>query len=614
PDKATLANMSPEYGATIGFFPVDASSLAYLRGTGRSEDMVQMVERISKELGLFRTDETPDPEFTSTIELDLASVEPSLAGPKRPQDRIRMGDMHKSFSKDLAGLVPSGFSLDASEGGTAVATEQRRSVTVEADGQSYEIGDGTIVIASITSCTNTSNPSVMVGAGLLAKRAVERGLDVKPWVKTALAPGSGVVTDYLTEAGLLPYLEALRFHVVGYGCMTCIGNSGPLPEAVHKAVADNGLVVASVLSGNRNFEARIHPMVRANYLASPGLVVAYAIAGRIDIDLYNEPLGHDTDGKPVFLADIWPSPQEVRETVASALKPEMFTARYDMVSTGDENWQALPLPTESSLYDWDAESTYVRNPPFFEGMTLDVPKPSDIHGARVLAMLGQSVTTDHISPAGAIPKEEPAGMYLREHGVEVKDFNTFGARRGNHEVMMRGTFGNIRMKNLLLDGKEGGYTLHFPSDEVIPIYDASMRYQKEGTSLVILAGQEYGTGSSRDWAAKGTILLGVKAVIAESFERIHRSNLVGMGVLPLEFLEGATAKSLGLSGRETFTITGVEEGLEPGCSVHVVAAAEDGTETRFEAKARLDSDVDVEYYVNGGILQTVLRKMARGEM
>jgi aconitate hydratase len=450
-----------------------------------------------------------------------------------------------------------------------------------------------------------------VGAGLLAKRAVERGLDVKPWVKTALAPGSGVVTDYLTEAGLLPYLEALRFHVVGYGCMTCIGNSGPLPEAVHKAVADNGLVVASVLSGNRNFEARIHPMVRANYLASPGLVVAYAIAGRIDIDLYNEPLGHDTDGKPVFLADIWPSPQEVRETVASALKPEMFTARYDMVSTGDENWQALPLPTESSLYDWDAESTYVRNPPFFEGMTLDVPKPSDIHGARVLAMLGQSVTTDHISPAGAIPKEEPAGMYLREHGVEVKDFNTFGARRGNHEVMMRGTFGNIRMKNLLLDGKEGGYTLHFPSDEVIPIYDASMRYQKEGTSLVILAGQEYGTGSSRDWAA---ILLGVKAVIAESFERIHRSNLVGMGVLPLEFLEGATAKSLGLSGRETFTITGVEEGLEPGCSVHVVAAAEDGTETRFEAKARLDSDVDVEYYVNGGILQTVLRKMARGEM
>ena len=606
--------MSPEYGATIGFFPVDASSLAYLRGTGRSEDMVQMVERISKELGLFRTDETPDPEFTSTIELDLASVEPSLAGPKRPQDRIRMGDMHKSFSKDLAGLVPSGFSLDASEGGTAVATEQRRSVTVEADGQSYEIGDGTIVIASITSCTNTSNPSVMVGAGLLAKRAVERGLDVKPWVKTALAPGSGVVTDYLTEAGLLPYLEALRFHVVGYGCMTCIGNSGPLPEAVHKAVADNGLVVASVLSGNRNFEARIHPMVRANYLASPGLVVAYAIAGRIDIDLYNEPLGHDTDGKPVFLADIWPSPQEVRETVASALKPEMFTARYDMVSTGDENWQALPLPTESSLYDWDAESTYVRNPPFFEGMTLDVPKPSDIHGARVLAMLGQSVTTDHISPAGAIPKEEPAGMYLREHGVEVKDFNTFGARRGNHEVMMRGTFGNIRMKNLLLDGKEGGYTLHFPSDEVIPIYDASMRYQKEGTSLVILAGQEYGTGSSRDWAAKGTILLGVKAVIAESFERIHRSNLVGMGVLPLEFLEGATAKSLGLSGRETFTITGVEEGLEPGCSVHVVAAAEDGTETRFEAKARLDSDVDVEYYVNGGILQTVLRKMARGEM
>ena len=636
PDKATLANMSPEYGATIGFFPVDASSLDYLRGTGRSEGLVSRVETITKELGLFRTDETPDPQFTSTIELDLSTVEPSLAGPKRPQDRIRMADMRSQFEKDLPALVPAGFELpDAAvvgaeggegpgeswdgEGGAerSVAVAQAapgRACTVEADGESYEIGDGTIVIASITSCTNTSNPSVMVGAGILAKRAVEKGLDVKPWVKTALAPGSGVVTDYLTQAGLLPYLEKLRFHVVGYGCMTCIGNSGPLPEKIHEAIEANGLVVSSVLSGNRNFEARIHPLVRANYLASPGLVVAYAIAGRMDIDLYNEPLGHGTDGKPVFLADIWPTPAEVKETVASALKPEMFTERYSVVSTGDENWQALPLPEESSLYEWDPDSTYVRNPPFFEGMTLDVPALQDVKGARVLAMMGQSVTTDHISPAGAIPKAEPAGTYLREHGVEVKDFNTFGSRRGNHEVMMRGTFGNVRIKNLLLDGTEGGYTMHFPTGEEIPIYDASMRYQEAGTPLVVLAGQEYGTGSSRDWAAKGTILLGVKAVIAESFERIHRSNLVGMGVLPLEYSDGQTADSLGLSGRETFDISGVADGLEPGCSVAVVATAEDGTETTFQAKVRLDSDVDVEYYTNGGILQTVLRKMARGEM
>ena len=615
PDKATLANMSPEYGATIGFFPVDRSTLDYLHGTGRDPDMVARVEAVTKELGLFRTDDTPDPEFTSTIELDLSTIEPSLAGPKRPQDRIRMADLKTSFDKDLPALVPSGFSLDqGSEGGTAVATDTRRGVTVEADGESYEIEDGTIVIASITSCTNTSNPSVMVGAGLLAKNAVERGLDVKPWVKTALAPGSGVVTDYLTEAGLLPYLEALRFHVVGYGCMTCIGNSGPLPEDIHEAIDENGLVVASVLSGNRNFEARIHPLVRANYLASPVLVVAYALAGRIDIDLYNEPLGHDKDGQPVFLADIWPSPELVRDTVSSALKPEMFTERYGMVSTGDENWQALPLPEESSLYEWDPESTYVRRPPFFEDMSLDLPEIKDVVGARVLALMGQSVTTDHISPAGAIPKAEPAGLYLREHEVQVKDFNTFGSRRGNHEVMMRGTFGNVRIKNLLLDGTEGGYTLHFPTGEEIPIYDAAMRYRDAGTPLVILAGQEYGTGSSRDWAAKGTILLGVQAVLAESFERIHRSNLVGMGVLPLEYSDGQTAESLGLTGRETIDISGIADGLEPRCEVQVTATAEDGTVTRFTAVARLDSDVDVEYYSNGGILQTVLRKMARGEM
>lgn len=635
PDKATLANMSPEYGATIGFFPVDDSTLAYLRGTGRDEGMVARVEAVSRELGLFRTDDTPDPEFTSTLELDLSTIEPSLAGPKRPQDRIRMADMRTQFEKDLPALVPSGFELPGlgnpegegqprtgeswgGEGGNEAvqveAAPDSRRVMVECDGEQVEITDGTVVIASITSCTNTSNPSVMVGAGLVAKKAVEKGLSVKPWVKTAMAPGSQVVTDYLNESGLLPYLEQLRFHVVGYGCMTCIGNSGPLPENIHNAIEENGLVVSSVLSGNRNFEARIHPLVRANYLASPGLVVAYAIAGRMDLDLYNEPLGHGSDGKPVFLADIWPSAEEVRETVAGALKPEMFTERYSVVTTGDENWQALPLPEESSLYEWASESTYIRRPPFFEGMSLDVPEPGDINGARVLALLGQSVTTDHISPAGAIPKAEPAGTYLRAHDVQVKDFNTFGSRRGNHEVMMRGTFGNVRIKNLLLDDTEGGHTLYLPTGEEMPIYDASMRYQADGTQLVVLAGQEYGTGSSRDWAAKGTILLGVKAVIAESFERIHRSNLVGMGVLPLEFQNGETPETLGLNGHETFDISGIADGLEPGCTVDVTATAEDGTVTIFKAMARLDSDVDVEYYTNGGILQTVLRKMARGEM
>jgi len=635
PDKATLANMSPEYGATIGFFPVDDHTLHYLRGTGRPEEMVRRVEVISKELGLFRTDATPDPEFTSVLELDLSTVEPSLAGPKRPQDRIRLADMRRQFETDLPGLVPAGFDLPpsretaegegeartgeswAGEGGSEpvqVARAVGRCVRVDCDGASVEIGDGTVVIASITSCTNTSNPSVMVGAGLLAKKAVERGLDVQPWVKTALAPGSQVVTDYLNQSGLLPYLEKLRFHVVGYGCMTCIGNSGPLPENVHKAVEENGLVVASVLSGNRNFEARIHPLVRANYLASPVLVVAYALAGRVDIDLNNEPIGHGSDGKPVFLADVWPTPEEVKATIAGALKPEMFVKRYSVVTTGDENWQALPLPEEGSLYAWDDDSTYVRLPPFFEGMSLEVPETSDIVGARVLALVGQSVTTDHISPAGSIPKAEPAGLYLREHGVAVKDFNTFGSRRGNHEVMMRGTFGNVRIRNLLLDDREGGYTIHLPTGDELPIYDASMRYQEDGTPLIVIAGKEYGAGSSRDWAAKGTILLGVRAVIAESFERIHRSNLVGMGVLPLEFVDGQTPVTLGLTGRETFDVTGVSGELTPRCPIAVRATAADGKVTEFETVARLDSDVDVEYYRNGGILQTVLRKMARGEM
>jgi aconitate hydratase len=638
PDKATLANMSPEYGATIGFFPVDAHTLSYLRGTARDAGMVERVERVSKELGLFRTDETPDPEFTSSLELDLSSIEPSLAGPKRPQDRIRLADMRRQFELDLPALVPSGFELPsreeaegegmlrqgeswAGEGGNepvtvagSVQAAKGRCVTIEHNGASVEIGDGTVVIAAITSCTNTSNPSVMVGAGLLASKAIERGLRVPGWVKTSMAPGSKVVTDYLTAAGLIEPLEQLGFQVVGYGCTTCIGNSGPLPAAISDAVQENGLVVTSVLSGNRNFEARIHPLVRANYLASPGLVVAYALAGRIDLDMYNEPLGRDADGSPVFLADIWPSQREIRQTVTAALKPEMFAERYGEVFQGDENWRALPLPEESRLYEWSDDSTYVRRPPFFEGMDLSTPALEDIRDARVLALLGQSVTTDHISPAGAIPKQEPAGSYLRGRGVEVKDFNTFGSRRGNHEVMMRGTFGNVRIRNLLLEGREGGYTVHFPSGEEIPIYDAAMRYQEEGTPLLVIAGKEYGTGSSRDWAAKGTILLGVRAVIAESFERIHRSNLVGMGVLPLEFRNGDTPERLGLTGRETFDITGVADGLTPGCPVDVRARADDAREISFQATARLDSDVDVEYYLNGGILQTVLRKMASGAM
>jgi aconitate hydratase len=606
PDKATLANMSPEYGATIGFFPVDQEALLYLEGTGRAKGAVERVERISKELGLFRTDQTPDPDFTSRVELDLSIIEPSLAGPKRPQDRVRLGDLRSSFESDLPKLVPAGFSAGNGAG---------RSVSSQLeDGTEIEIGDGTLVVAAITSCTNTSNPSVMVGAGLLAQKAVARGLRVKPWVKTSLAPGSKVVTDYLVSADLMEPLETLGFQVVGYGCTTCIGNSGPLAAPISEAIQDNGLVVSAVLSGNRNFEARIHPLVRANYLASPVLVVAFALTGRVDIDLHNEPVGLDREGKPIFLADIWPSQEEIRDTVTRSLKPEMYEKRYGEVFEGDDLWQSLPLPDESSRYDWDPDSTYIAKPPFFDGISTEVPPLADIEGARVLALLGDSVTTDHISPAGAIPKREPAGQYLVDKGVLPVDFNTFGSRRGNHEVMMRGTFGNVRLRNLLLEDKEGGYTIHFPTSEQIPIYDASMRYQEEGTPLVIVTGKEYGTGSSRDWAAKGTGLLGVKAVIAESYERIHRSNLVGMGVLPLQFLAGESAASLGLSGRETYSTKGVADGLRPGALIGVVASRKDGTEVRFRATARLDSDVDVDYYRNGGILHTVLRRMARGQM
>ena len=610
PDRATLANMGPEYGATVGFFPVDDVTLGFLSGTGRDPSLIERTEQISKAMGLFRTDETPDPEYTAVLALDMGSIEPSVAGPKRPQDRIALTKLRTAFGSDLPKLVPSGFSL----GGEGENAGTRRKVEVTLTDGTSEVGDGSIVIAAITSCTNTSNPSVMVGAGILARKAVERGLSSKPWVKTSLAPGSQVVTDYLNAAGLTPYLDQLGFNLVGYGCTTCIGNSGPLPEPIEKAIQEKGLVVASILSGNRNFEARIHSNVRANYLASPILVVAFALAGRIDLDVYNEPLAHDPDGNPVFLADIWPTPQEIKETIATSLKPEMFKERYAGVFDGDENWQALPIPAESSLYAWDADSTYIQDPPFFHGMGLDVPELSDIQGARALAVLGDTVTTDHISPAGAIPKGEPGGRYLQDKGVEPYQFNTFGSRRGNHEVMMRGTFGNVRIRNLLLDDKEGGYTVKLPEGEVTSIYDASMAYQAQGTPLVILAGKEYGTGSSRDWAAKGTALLGVKAVITESYERIHRSNLVGMGVLPLQFQVGDSAKGLGLTGRELFDIHGIREGLTPGGTVSVKAEKEDGSTVEFKVDVRLDSQVEVEYYQNGGILHTVLRKMATGQM
>jgi len=653
-DRATIANMSPEYGATIGFFPVDDETLRYLEGTGRSPELVERVERVSRELDLFRTDETPDPEFTSVLELDLGTIEPSVAGPRRPQDRVSLSDLRGSFGDELPGLLPRGFDLpegpvlrdlegwsdeggrdvaigtggaespmpDVATGGArhpAAATLTRdshpRVARVEVDGESCYLSDGSIVIAAITSCTNTSNPSVMVGSGLLARKAVERGLRARPWVKTSMAPGSKVVTDYLQAADVLKDLETLGFDVVGYGCTTCIGNSGPLPDPVSEAIRERGLVVSSVLSGNRNFEARIHPLVRANYLASPMLVVAFSLAGRIDIDLHNDPLGYDPEGQPVYLRDLWPSQQEIRDTIRDSLRPEMYRERYGEVFEGDELWKALPLPTgDASLYEWDEASTYIRNPPFFEGMELEPQPVADVRDARVLALLGDMVTTDHISPAGAIPKDEPAGRYLQERGVKPWEFNTFGARRGNHEVMMRGTFGNVRIRNLLLEDQEGGHTKHFPDGEVLSIYDASMKYQDEGVPLVILAGAEYGAGSSRDWAAKGTALLGVRAVIATSFERIHRSNLVGMGVLPLQFPSGNSAKSLELDGSETFDILGLSENLAPNSTVEVVAHRSDGTTVRFDADVRLDSDVDLEYYRNGGILHTVLRKMARGEM
>jgi aconitate hydratase len=588
PDRATIANMAPEYGATMGFFPVDAEVLNYLRFTDRSEAQVELVEAYSKEQGLFRTDETPDPIFTDKLELDLATVVPTMAGPKRPQDSVPLTQAKVAFEKSL--------------------TEPAKHAKVQNNGDSFELADGSVVIAAITSCTNTSNPSLMLGAGLLAKKAVERGLSSKPWVKTSFAPGSKVVTDYIEKAGLWPYLESLRFHLVGYGCTTCIGNSGPLSETISKAIKDNNLVAVSVLSGNRNFEGRINPQCRANYLASPPLVVAYAIAGRMDFDIVNEPLGNDKAGKPVYLRDIWPTPQEVESTMRSSVTSEMFRKEYADVFTGDEHWQALPIP-EGDLYAWDGKSTYIKDPPYFEGMPVKPGALTDLRGLRALALLGDSITTDHISPAGSIPAESPAGKYLIANGVQPKDFNSYGARRGNHEVMMRGTFANIRLKNQLAPGTEGGWTIHQPSGEKMYIYDAAMKYRDERVPLMILAGKEYGSGSSRDWAAKGTILLGVKAVLAESFERIHRSNLVGMGVLPIEFLPGENAKSLGLTGLEVFDFEGLAQNFEPRKTIKVTARDTGGNVKSFTALARVDTPFEVAYYQHGGILQYVLRQM-----
>ncbi len=601
-DRATIANMAPEYGATMGFFPVDEETLHYLRQTARPPELVELVERYTKATGLFRTG-NEETLYSEHLELDMSTVEPSLAGPKRPQDRVSLSGVKASFTEHLTKPVTErGFGLKPEE--------IDRQVTVKRPGEEFALKHGSVVIAAITSCTNTSNPSVMIGAGLLAKKAVEAGLDVQPWVKTSLAPGSRVVTDYLERAGLMPFLEALRFHLVGYGCTTCIGNSGPLPDDIRQAIETGDLVAAAVLSGNRNFEGRVNPSVKANYLASPMLVVAFALAGRIDIDLTREPLGYDPNGEPVYLKDIWPSQAEIQEAIRQALDPEEFEKEYAAVFEGDERWKALPAPT-GELYEWDPDSTYIQEPPFFQGMPLEPEPPRDIQGARVLALFGDSITTDHISPAGAIPPDSPAGRYLQAKGVPVAEFNTYGSRRGNHEVMMRGTFANIRIKNLLLGGKEGGYTIKFPENEEMWIFDAAMKYKAEGTPLIVLAGKEYGTGSSRDWAAKGPALLGVKAVIAESFERIHRSNLIGMGVLPLEFKPGDSWKSLGLTGREVYTISGIAEGLVPRKTLTVTATREDGSEIRFEVTARLDTPVEVEYYQNGGILQTVLRKLLK---
>ena len=598
--RATLSNMAPEYGATAALFPVDDETLRYMRLTGRPDTLVELVERYCKEQGLFRSDDGPEPVFTETLELDLSTVEPSVAGPKRPQDRVPLARVRESLRE----AFPKVFAAD----GPAAADGQ---VEIEMGGVRADLTHGAVVIAAITSCTNTSNPRVMLGAGLLAKKAVERGLTVKPYVKTSLAPGSRVVTEYLDRAGLTPYLEALRFHTVGYGCTTCIGNSGSLPEPVASAVKQHDILAAAVLSGNRNFEGRINPLARPSYLASPPLVVAYALAGTVDTDLANDPIGRDPSGQDVYLKDVWPTNQEIEEAIEAAVGPELFRTRYAEVFKGDERWQSLPIP-ESDLYEWDRASTYAQEPPYFADLSPTPGRPDDIRGARCLVVLGDSITTDHISPAGNIAPDRPAGRWLIEHGVEPRDFNSYGARRGAHEVMVRGTFGNIRLRNELVPDKEGDWTVHLPSNEPTSIFEASQRYQAEGVPLLVIAGKEYGSGSSRDWAAKGTLLLGVKAVIAESYERIHRSNLVGMGVLPLQFKPGEGRTTLGLTGREVFDVLGIAGGLTPGKELTVRARREDGSSVEFQAIGRLDSAMDVAYYQHGGILQYVLRQLLRG--
>src|SRR5579875_1422593 len=610
PDRATIANMTPEFGATATLFPVDAETLAYLRLTGRDESLIDLVERYTKAQGLFRTDATPDPQFDEKLELDLSTVEPSLAGPRRPQDRVALKGLKQGFRDAYADrLSDTGTGADAmnNEGDpTQPAAAKTPVVTVTLAGETADLTHGSVVIAAITSCTNTSNPSVMVGAGLLAKKAVERGLTVKPYVKTSLAPGSKVVMDYYERAGLVPYLDDLGFALVGYGCTTCIYNSGPLPENVSKAGTERQLVAAAVLSGNLNFEGRIHPLVKANFLASPPLVVAYALAGSVEVNLASEPLANDSNGHPVYLRDVWPSQEEILETLERAVSPEMFRRTYANVWDGNPMWNAIPV-SGGDLYEWRSDSTYIQEPPFFTDPSL---KPrGDLRGARVLVFVGDSVTTDHISPAGSIPADSPAGRYLIEHGVDKKDFNSYGSRRGNDRVMVRGTFANIRLRNLLAPGTEGGVTIHLPSGEKMSIYDAAMRYKAEGVPLIALAGKEYGSGSSRDWAAKGTLLLGIKAVLAESYERFHRSNLIGMGVLPLQFKAGESAASLGLTGREVFDIEGLTK-IQPRQDVQVTATAEDGTKRLFQVTARLDSPIEVKYYRNGGILETVLQALA----
>jgi aconitate hydratase len=660
-DRATISNMSPEFGATATLFPVDDETLRYLRMTGRSSETVDRVEAYTKQQGLFRTDASPEPRFNESLSLELGTVVPSVAGPRRPQDRVPLTALRDSFRGIFGeGLhthddgtthrhadagagspeAPEGVVEEASDesfpasdppsytqrtdddgepqpgqAGTATpmhtnhADTHYRAVEVEQDGKRFKLRSGSVVIAAITSCTNTSNPSVMVAAGLLARNAIARGLTTPPWVKTSLAPGSRAVTDYLAGAGLMEPLEALGFDLVGYGCTTCIGNSGPLAEPVAHAIEDNDLVGVAVLSGNRNFEGRIHPLARASYLASPPLVVAFALAGRVDIDLGREPLGTDADGNPVFLTDIWPSAHEVATVVTEQVRSEIFTRNYASVFDGDERWRGLPVPA-GDRYAWDPESTYVALPPFFSGLSPEPEPMGDITGARVLAVLGDSVTTDHISPAGSIARTSPAGGWLTERGVDPRDFNSYGSRRGHHEVMMRGTFANIRLRNQLTPDAEGNVTEHLPSGERMSMFDAAMRYADEGTPLIVLAGKEYGSGSSRDWAAKGPYLLGVRAVIAESYERIHRSNLVGMGILPLQFAPGESAASLGLTGRETFNVLGIVDGLRPRQELVMTARAEDGSETRFRVLARLDGEIDVTYLRNGGVLQTVLRRLA----